>query len=36
VPEIRQQILDGHLPHEVLMNEKVGGQAQIVERTARF
>ena len=24
VPEIRQQILDGHLPHEVLMNEKVG------------
>src|ERR1700756_5308324 len=33
VPEIRQQILDGHLPHEVLMNEKVGEiKAQIVER----
>src|SRR5260370_25280565 len=24
VPEIRQQILDGHLPHEGLINEKVG------------
>jgi 7,8-dihydro-6-hydroxymethylpterin dimethyltransferase len=24
VPEIRQQILDGHLPVDVLMNEKVG------------
>src|SRR5580704_9488631 len=24
VPEIRQQILDGKLPHEVLMNEKIG------------
>ena len=33
VPEIRQQILDGHLPHEVLMNEKVGEiKAQIIER----
>ena len=31
VPEIRQQILDGHLPHEVLMNEKVGEiKAQII------
>ena len=36
VPEIRQQILDGHLPHEVLMNEKVGEiKAQIIEREAR-
>jgi len=26
VPEIRQQILDGHLPHEVLMNEKPGSR----------
>src|SRR3979411_436290 len=24
VPEIRSQILDGKLPHEVLLNEKVG------------
>jgi uncharacterized radical SAM superfamily Fe-S cluster-containing enzyme len=33
VPEIRQQILDGKLPHEVLLNEKVGEvKAQIVER----
>src|SRR5438874_2660471 len=24
VPEIRQQILDGELPHEILLNEKVG------------
>src|SRR5438874_1917059 len=33
VPEIRQQILDGKLPHEILLNEKVGEiKAQIVER----
>jgi uncharacterized radical SAM superfamily Fe-S cluster-containing enzyme len=32
VPEIRQQILDGNLPHEVLINEKVGEiKATIVE-----
>src|SRR5580693_2226957 len=37
VPEIRQQILDGHLPHEVLMNEKVGEiKAQIVERDGKI
>ena len=37
VPEIRQQILDGKLPHEVLLNEKVGEiKAQIIERTGRF
>src|SRR5437899_10109667 len=33
VPEIRQQVLDGKLPHEVLLNEKVGEiKAQIIER----
>ena len=33
VPEIRQQILDGELPHEILLNEKVGEiKAQIIER----
>ena len=32
VPEIRQQILDGHLPVEVLTNEKVGEiKATIIE-----
>ena len=37
VPEIRQQILDGHLPHEVLMNEKVGEiKAQIIEREGKI
>src|ERR1700685_1281346 len=33
VPEIRQQIVDGKLPHEILLNEKVGEiKAQIIER----
>src|SRR5438045_4729010 len=37
VPEIRKQILDGHLPHEVLMNEKVGEiKAQIIERDGKI
>ena len=37
VPEIRQQILDGHLPHEVLMNEKVGEiKATIIERDGKI
>jgi len=37
VPEIRQQILDGKLPYEVLLNEKVGElKAQIVERDGRI
>ena len=37
MPEIRQQILDGHLPHEVLMNEKVGEiKAQIIERDGKI
>jgi len=36
VPEIRQQILDGKLPYEVLLNEKVGElKAQIVERDGK-
>ncbi len=37
VPEIRQQILDGKLPHEVLLNERVGEiKATIVERDGRI
>src|ERR1700704_6198987 len=37
VPEIRQQILDGKLPYEVLMNEKVGEiKATIVERDGKI
>ena len=37
VPEIRQQILDGKLPQEVLLNEKVGGiKAQIIERDGKI
>src|ERR1700687_4868811 len=37
VPEIRQQMLDGHLPHEVLMNEKVDEiKAAIVERDGKI
>jgi 7,8-dihydro-6-hydroxymethylpterin dimethyltransferase len=37
VPEIRQQILDGHLPTEVLLNEKVGEiKATIVERDGQI
>ena len=37
VPEIRQQILDGKLPREVLMNEKVGEiKATIVEREGKI
>ncbi len=37
VPQIRQQILDGKLPHEVLMNEKIGEiKAQIVERDGQI
>ncbi len=33
IPEIRQQILDGHLPYEILLNEKVGEiKATIIER----
>jgi 7,8-dihydro-6-hydroxymethylpterin dimethyltransferase len=37
VPEIRQQILDGKLPVDVLMNEKVGEvKAQIVERDGKI
>jgi 7,8-dihydro-6-hydroxymethylpterin dimethyltransferase len=37
VPEIRQQILDGKLPQEVLLNEKVGEiKAQIIERDGQI
>jgi len=37
VPEIRQQILDGKLPYEVLLNQKVGEiKAQIVERDGKI
>src|SRR2546429_1128807 len=37
VPEIRQQILDGHLPVDVPMNEKVGEiKAQIIERDGKI
>src|ERR1700712_3204 len=33
IPEIRQQIVDGKLPHEILLNEKLGEiKAQIIER----
>ena len=40
VPEIRQQILDGKLPHEVLLNEKVGAVSythlDVYKRQARY
>jgi tetraether lipid synthase len=37
VPQIRQQILDGELPVEVLRNEKVGEiKAQIIERDGKI
>ncbi len=37
MPEIRQQIVDGKLPHEVLLNEKVGEiKAQIIERDGQI
>jgi 7,8-dihydro-6-hydroxymethylpterin dimethyltransferase len=37
VPEIRKQIIDGKLPHEVLLNEKVGEiKAQIIERDGKI
>ncbi|HEV8524935.1 MAG TPA: radical SAM protein [Terriglobales bacterium] len=37
VPEIRQQILDGKVPHEVLLNERVGEiKAQIIERDGKI
>jgi uncharacterized radical SAM superfamily Fe-S cluster-containing enzyme len=37
VPEIRQQILDGHLPVEILKNERVGElKAQIIERDGKI
>src|SRR5271168_2316583 len=37
VPEIRQQILDGKLPHEILLNEKIGEiKATIIERDGQI
>jgi uncharacterized radical SAM superfamily Fe-S cluster-containing enzyme len=37
IPEIRQQILDGKLPHEILLNEKIGEiKAQIIERDGQI
>src|SRR5436189_90522 len=36
IPEIRQQILDGKLPYEILLNEKVGEiKATIVEKDGK-
>ncbi len=37
VPEIRKQIVDGKLPYEILLNEKVGEiKAQIIEREGKI
>jgi uncharacterized radical SAM superfamily Fe-S cluster-containing enzyme len=37
IPEIRQQIVDGKLPHEILMTDKVGEiKAQIIERDGKI
>src|SRR5712671_5519178 len=37
VPEIRQQIVDGKLPHEILLNEKAGEiKATILERDGKI
>ncbi len=37
VPEIRQQIVNGKLPHEILLNERVGEiKAQIIERDGKI
>jgi uncharacterized radical SAM superfamily Fe-S cluster-containing enzyme len=37
IPEIRQQILDGKLPYEILRNERVGEiKAQIIERDGKI
>src|ERR671915_726276 len=36
IPEIRQQIIDGKLPHEILLTEKVGEiKAQVIERDGK-
>src|SRR5437016_379767 len=37
VPEIRQQIVDGKVPHTILLNEKVGEiKAQVIERDGKI
>src|SRR5271165_6950722 len=36
-PEIRKQIVDGKLPHEILMTEKIGEiKAQVIERDGKI
>ena len=37
IPEIRQQIVDGKLPHEILLNERIGEiKAQVIERDGKI
>src|SRR5437870_691372 len=37
IPEIRQQIVDGKLPHEILLNDRVGEiKAQVIERDGKI
>ena len=37
IPEIRQQIVDGKLPQEILLNERIGEiKAQIIERDGKI
>jgi len=37
IPEIRQQIVDGKVPHQILLNEKVGEiKAQVIERDGKI
>src|SRR3954467_9607226 len=37
IPEIRQQIVDGKVPHTILLNEKVGEiKAQVIERDGKI
>jgi uncharacterized radical SAM superfamily Fe-S cluster-containing enzyme len=37
IPEIRQQIVDGKLPHEILLNEKIGEiKAKVIERDGKI
>ena len=37
VPEVRQQIVDGKIPHQILLNEKVGEiKAQVIERDGKI
>jgi uncharacterized radical SAM superfamily Fe-S cluster-containing enzyme len=37
IPEIRQQIVDGKLPHEILLNDRIGEiKAQVIERDGKI